>query len=66
MRPRYFLSYFDDSLSPLNSHRSAVLVNRRPVIMSFLKNRPKRYKGAEGASLRMGKKFLKKLEGLGL
>lgn len=66
MRPRYFLNYEDDTLNGINNYRAGELVDRRPVILSFLNQKPKRTNGRIGASVRLGKALLGKLKGLGI
>lgn len=66
MRPRYFLSYYDDTLTGVYNHRSGELAGRRAVIISFLNRPPKPQNGRIGASVRMGKGLLGKLGKLGI
>lgn len=63
---RYFRFFVDDTLYGLNNHDSGYLVNRKPVVFSFLHNRPKKHAGTKAAANRMGKRFLGKLKELGL
>ncbi len=58
---RYFKYYADDTLRPLNIHGSGYLVDRKPLVFSFEKNRPKRKSRRVMASIRMGKAFVKRL-----
>lgn len=58
---RHFKYYADDTLRPLNTHGSGYLVDRKPLVFSFLKNRPKRNGARLGASIRLGKAFVKRL-----
>lgn len=66
IRNRTFRFFQDDTLMPLLNHDSGYLVGRKPVVFSFLRNRPKKHKGSIAAGNRMGKKFVEKLKGLGL
>lgn len=66
MRPRYFMSYFDDTLNGIYHHQTGELVNRRPVVLSFLNQKPKPQNGRLGASVRLGKALLGKLGRLGI
>lgn len=63
---RYFLSYFDDTLNGIYSHRSSDLINRRPVIMSFLLQKPRRTNGRKGTATKLGQRFIGKLDQLGI
>ena len=63
---RYFLSYYDDTLNGLYSHRSGELVGRKPVVFSFLNQKPKPHNGKLGASVRLGKALVGKLAALGI
>lgn len=65
-RTRSFRFYTDDTLTPLLNHDSGYLVGRKPVVFSFLVNRPRKHAGSQAAGNRMGKKFIEKLKGLGL
>lgn len=38
---RYFLSFYDDTLNGLTRHDSGYLVNRKPVVFSFMGQRAK-------------------------
>lgn len=64
MRP--YTPAADDTMRPRADRESGEMVNRKPVVFSFLVNRPRKHRGAEAASNRMGKKFIEKLKGLGL
>lgn len=63
---RYFYNYRDDTMMGLSRHDSGELVNRKPVIMSFLLQPKRRVNGKRAAATRKALTFLKKLEGLGL
>lgn len=63
---RTFRFYHDDMMRPLSNHESGYLVNRKPVVMSFEKNRPKHTNRLGAMSTRMGKNFIKKLKAMGL
>jgi hypothetical protein len=63
---RTFRHYEDDTLHERSNHWEGELVGRKPIVFSFLNNRPKKTQGAQGAATRMGRDFLKKLERLGL
>lgn len=63
---RHFRYYFDDTLHERTQHRSGELVGRKPLIILFLRQRPRAYKGAIGASTRMGQLFVEKLKRMGL
>lgn len=66
MRPRYFMSYFDDTLNGVYHHQTGGLINRKPVVFSFLNHKTKPINGKIGASVRLGKALLGKLERLGI
>lgn len=66
MRPRYFMSYFDDTLNGISHHQTGELINRKPVVFSFLNRKPKPQNGRLGASVRLGKALLGKLAALGI
>lgn len=66
MRPRVFAHYYDDTLNGVYNHRSGELAGRRAVIMSFLNRPPKPQNGRLGASVRLGKALLGKLEKMGI
>jgi hypothetical protein len=59
---RYFRHYEDDMLRPLAHHWEGELIGRKAIVFSFLKNRPRKHQGAQGAATRLGKEFIKKLE----
>lgn len=66
MRPRYFMSYFDDTLNGIYNHQTGELIDRKPVVFSFLNQKPKPQNGRLCASVRLGKALLGKLERLGI
>lgn len=66
MRPRYFMSYYDDTLNGVFHHSTSELINRRPVVFSFLNHKPKPNNGKLGASVRLGKALIGKLERMGI
>ncbi len=66
MRPRYFMSYFDDTLNGLYHHQTGELAGRKPVVFSFLNQKPKPNNGKIGASVRLGKALIGKLKGMGI
>lgn len=66
MKYRTFRFMFADDFHGVYDHRSGELVGRKPVIMSFLNQRPKAINGRISASIRMGKGLLGKLERLGI
>jgi len=53
-------------MNGLSNHDSGYLVNRKPVVFSFLVNRPKKHAGTKAAANRMGHRFVKKLKEMGL
>ncbi len=63
---RYFRWFNDDTLNGVYNHRSGELAGRRAVIMSFLNRPPKPQNGRLGASVRLGKALLGKLEKMGI
>ena len=63
---RFFRHYQDDTLNGLSNHDSGYLVNRKPVVFSFLVNRPKKHNGAQGAATRLGRDFAEKLKRMGM
>lgn len=65
MRTRYFRHLFADNLNGVSNHYSGELVNRKP-LESRLVQLPRAQQiqvGRKSASVRLGKAFLKKLEG---
>lgn len=65
---RYYRSMFDDNLNGLFGHDSAELINRRPVL-SRLVQLPRAQQmvvGRRSASVKMGRRFIEKLQGLGI
>lgn len=66
MRPRYFVHMFDDTLSRIYHHQTGELINRKPVIFTFLNKKPKPNNGKRSASVRLGKALLGKLGRLGI
>lgn len=65
-RTRSFRFYTDDTLTPLLNHESGYLVGRKPVVFSFLVNRPRKHAGTKAAGNRMGKRFADRLKENGL
>jgi hypothetical protein len=63
---RYFRHYEDDTLHERVNHWEGELVGRKPIIFSFLKNRPRKPQGAQGAATKMGRDFIEKLRKAGL
>lgn len=61
---RYFRYMFSDNFLGLDRHDSGYLVNRKPVVMKF--TQPKNTQRVKAASTRMGIRFLKKLDRMGL
>lgn len=66
MRPRYFIHMFDDTLNGVFHHSTSELINRKPVVFSFLNRKPNPNNGKRGASVRLGKAFIGKLGMLGI
>lgn len=66
MKYRTFRSMFADDFQGVYDHRSGELVGRKPVIMSFLSQKPKAINGKIAASVRMGKGLIGKLGKLGI
>lgn len=65
---RYYRSMFNDNLNGLFGHDSAELINRRPVL-SRLVQLPRAQQmvvGRRSASVRLGRRFLAKLQTLGI
>ncbi|MDH4327459.1 MAG: hypothetical protein OEW25_00985 [Nitrospira sp.] len=63
---RYFRFFQDDTLRNLTHHWEGELVGRKAVVFSFLKNRPRKHQGAQGAATRLGQLFAQKLKKAGL
>ena len=61
MSPRYFYSYFDDTLHE-QYHQSGEMVNRKPLIINFPKTKRPARNAYQGLATRMGKAFVKKLK----
>jgi len=57
---------YDDTLNGVHHHQTGEMVNRKPVVFSFLNHPPKSLNGKIGASVRMGKALIGKLERLGI
>ena len=68
MRTRSFRYMYDDTMRCLSDLelRSGELAGRKPLIISFLGQEPKRRNGTQAASVRMGKALIGKLERLGI
>ena len=66
MKYRTFRFMFADDFQGVYDHRSGELVGRKPVIMSFLNQKPKAINGRVAASIRMGKGLIGKLKDLGI
>jgi|CXWL01.1.fsa_nt_gi hypothetical protein len=61
---RYFRYMFSDNFLGLDRHDSGYLVNRKPVVTKF--TQPRNTQRVKAASTRMGIRFLKKLDRMGL
>lgn len=59
---RYYKAMFDDNLNGLFGHGSGELVNRKPVIMSFMAVKPKRSNGRKSAATKLAVNFANNLE----
>lgn len=59
---KYFRFYVDDTMRPVGNHDYGYMVNRKPIIMSFLRQKPKPWNGRRGASTRKGNAFVKRLQ----
>lgn len=59
---RYFRFYYDDMMNGCSNHGSADLVNRKPVIMSFMAVKPKRSNGRKSAATKLAINFANNLE----
>lgn len=66
MRTRFFLSYEDDTLNGLYSHRSSELINRPPLTLKLISKKQQQRNGKVAASKRLGNGLLKKLKSMGI
>jgi hypothetical protein len=66
MRTRYFLSYEDDTLNGLYSHRGSELINRPAMTLKLVSKKQQQQNGKVAASVRLGKGLLKKLRSMGI